>query len=63
MLLLSVYIPDGCGSSSARTPSAAIAVEPVTCALTYLMLHRRTLYLYYNQITSLSGLTFPASLE
>jgi hypothetical protein len=34
-----------------------------TCALTYLMLPRRSLYLDPNPLTSLAGVTFPASLE
>jgi hypothetical protein len=34
-----------------------------TCALIYLMLPRRYLYLESNPLTSLAGVTFPASLE
>jgi hypothetical protein len=38
-------------------------VVHATCALTYLMLPRRYLYLNINQLTSLAGVTFPASLR
>ena len=50
-------------SCVARPPSAAVVVGTVACALTFLVLPRRTLFLHYNQITSLAGVTFPASLS
>ena len=45
-------------SCVARPPSAAVAVGTVACALTYLVLPRRKLYLDDNAITSLAGVTF-----
>ena len=61
--LLSLSIPNRLRvHSSAQPPSTAVAVVPATCLLTCLMLPRRSLDLSYNQLTSLDGVTFPASL-
>jgi hypothetical protein len=50
-------------SCVARPPSAAVSVGTEACALTYLVLSLRVLYLQYNQIKSLADATFPASLS
>ena len=46
-----------------RHPVPALVVHAHLRALTFLVLPRSTLYLHYNQITSLAGVTFPASLS
>jgi hypothetical protein len=42
---------------------ARAVVVHATCALTSVILPRRYLYLESNQLTSLAGVTFPASLQ
>ena len=54
--------PCACSRGACTPPSAAVAAGTVACALTYLVLPRRNLYLSFNAITSLAGVTFPASL-
>ena len=55
--------PCACSRGACTPPSAAVAVGTLACALTYLVLSRRYMDLYNNTITSLAGVTFPASLS
>jgi hypothetical protein len=55
--------PCACSRGACTPPSAAVAAGTVACALTFLVLPRRYLSFGRNQITSLAGVTFPASLS
>ncbi len=60
--VLSLYMPQCALTCLMPTDCVSSQVMPATCVLTYLLLSRREIYLGSNQLSSLAGVTFPASL-